>query len=105
MGSDESTLLSAFPYDFRCDRGGIRYPKPVAPDIQKDVLSSLQAHAGHGLGVMFADEKDDLLQHVLNLMAAAYDEAFTDCEEQDSGFAGTTNWTNNNPYRRNLNRT
>lgn len=49
---------------------------------------------------LFGDEKADLAIIVVALMELAYDEAFASCEEQDSGFAGSTSWTNNNPYRK-----
>jgi hypothetical protein len=48
---------------------------------------------------LFGNEKIELTRTILSLMESAYDEAFTACEEQDSGFAGSTTWTNHNPYR------
>jgi hypothetical protein len=48
------------------------------------------------------EEQLEAAHAVLELQAEAYDKAFTDCEEQDSGFAGSTSWTNSNPYRKTL---
>lgn len=45
-------------------------------------------------------EESEIFDRVMELMATAYDESFSDCEFQDSGFEGSTTWTNNNPYRK-----
>jgi hypothetical protein len=52
---------------------------------------------------MFTDERVELALTILALMETAYDEAFAACEGQDSGFAGATAWTNENPYRKDEN--
>jgi hypothetical protein len=53
-----------------------------------------------GWDYLFGAEKVELTIDIIALMEQAYDQAFADCEEQDSGFAGSTQWTNNNPYRK-----
>lgn len=53
-----------------------------------------------GLSRLTSEQKVELTTDVIALMEQAYDEAFADCEEQDSGFAGSTTWTNRNPYRK-----
>lgn len=35
MGSDEFTLLSIFPFDFKVDRGGIQYPTTESKSVSK----------------------------------------------------------------------
>lgn len=55
---------------------------------------------GRAWNYLFANEKTELALFVLEKMETAYDEAFASCEGQDSGFAGTTAWTNGNPYRK-----
>ena len=51
-----------------------------------------------GWAYLYAEEQVAITLRTVAFMAQAYDEAFADCEEQGSGFAPTTNWTNNNPY-------
>lgn len=53
-----------------------------------------------GTHPLSSDQKVQLAIDIIAFMEQAYDEAFADCEEQDSGFAGSTSWTNHNPYRK-----
>lgn len=45
-------------------------------------------------------EEQVVVDRTMELMAIAYDEAFSDCEYQDSGFGASPGWKNNNPYRK-----
>lgn len=44
------------------------------------------------------DLTDALIDKVMEFKAAAYDEGFTQAEEESDGFPGVSGWTNRNPY-------
>jgi hypothetical protein len=90
---------------FSANRGGIRYPKPKElsmTDYEENFGKAFNTVLGMRRMAENAwdDEQLEAAHAIMELQAQAYDEAFTDCEEQDSGFAGTTGWTNRNPYRK-----
>jgi hypothetical protein len=72
--------------------------KPYTKSFEKTFANLRENYPGWDY--LFLDEKVSLTLLTLSMLEEAYDEAFASCEEQDSGFPGTTTWTNHNPYRK-----